>query len=301
MLVFSERVKDQLAWGLILICPALFSSNMIIARSMVGVFPPISIAFVRWLFVGLLIISVLAIFRRCHWLVLKSEAPQILFLASLGMGICGGPIYIAAELTTATNIGLIYSAAPLLIALIAFFVFKETLNKTQTIGLFMGLFGVSAILLKADIGRLASLSFNNGDLLVVLATISFAIYSLGLKFLKSNLNQIERFGAMALGGALWHSPFVFLEVLEKGPWPEITLHIIVAFVIVVFFASIGAYLSYGFIVSRLGATVAGSTLYLSPIYAAILAVLILDEQIMFYHIIGGAMILPGVWLVSKKS
>lgn len=300
MLNFSERVKDQIAWVLIVICPALFSSNMIIARSMVGVFPPIALAFVRWFLVGLLIITVLALIRRLHWRVIKSEAKHLLFLGSLGMGICAAPVYIAAEVTTATNIGLIYSAGPLLIALIAFAAFKETLNKSQTFGLFMGLLGVVVILLKADISRLASLSFNAGDLIIVVTTISFAVYSLGLKFLKTNLTQIERFGAMALGGALWHSPFVMWEISELGPWPDMTYPILGAFIVVVFFASIGAYLSYGFIVSRLGATVAGSTLYLSPIYAAVLAVVILDEQIMAYHIIGGAMIIPGVWLISKK-
>ena len=73
-----------------------------------------------------------------------------------------------------------------------------------------------------------------------------------------------------------------------------------ALLILIFIASIGAYVSYGFIVSRLGATIAGATLYLSPVYAAVLAVILLNEQIMTYHVIGGALILPGLWLVSRR-
>jgi len=301
MPIFTDRTKDQIAWILVFFCPAFFSSNMIIARGMAGYFPPLSMAFIRWFFVGVVIISCLALLRRFRWTVMSKEIPQILFLASLGMGICGGPVYIAAEITTATNIGLIYSAAPLLIALISYFAFKALLNKYQSLGLFMGLFGVLVIVFKADLGNVYSLVFNTGDLIIVATTISFAIYSIGLKYLKSELTQIERFGAMALGGALWHFPFLVWEVVTYEPWPMITWAIIGAFSILVFIASIGAYLSYGMIVTRLGTTVAGSTLYLAPIYAAVLAVIILDEQIMFYHLIGGGFILPGLWLISRQD
>ena len=296
----SARTKDQIAWVFVFICPGFFSSNMLIARGMSGVFPPISMAFTRWFFVGILIIGVLAAFRQFDWRLVRKEAKQILILASLGMGLCGGPVYLAGELTTATNIGLIYSAAPLLIALISFVVFKEELSRWQSLGLGMGLFGVLIIMVKADIGLLTGLVFNGGDLWIVLAMVSFAIYSLGLKHFNTGLTQLQRFGAMALGGALWHLPFMLIEIAERGPLPAITSTIIGAFLVMIFISSIGAYLSYGYIVDRLGATIAGATLYLSPIYAAVLAVLLLDEKIMVYHLIGGALILPGLYLVSHR-
>ena len=106
---------------------------------------------------------------------------------------------------------------------------------------------------------------------------------------------------MSLGGAICHAPFVMAEIAHRGIWPDITWVIIGALTVLVFSASLGAYLSYGYIVSRLGATIAGSTLYLSPVYAAALAVILLGEQIFHYHIIGGAMILPGLWLVSMRT
>ena len=301
MPLFSDKVKDKIAWAFVVICPAFFASNMLIARGMNGVFPPLSMAFSRWLFVGLLIFITLALLGKLPVAKLRSEFKQILFLASLGMGLCGGPVYLAGELTTATNIGLIYSAAPLLIALIAFLRFGEKLSAWQMLGMVLGLAGVVVIMVEAEASRLAHLRFNQGDLWIVLATASFAIYSLGLKYVKTSLSQIERFGAMALGGALWHLPFVLGEIAIRGPWPEFTSVIWGALFILVFFASLGAYLSYGFIVSRLGATIAGTTLYLSPVYAAGLAVMLLDEQLFAYHLIGGAMILPGLWLVSQRA
>lgn len=301
MPIFSDIIKDKIAWAFVVICPAFFASNMLIARGMNGVFPPLSMAFSRWFFVGLLILATLAMLGRLPVAKLRSEFKQIMLLASLGMGLCGGPVYLAGELTTATNIGLIYSAAPLLIALMAFLRFGERLSAWQMLGMVLGLAGVTVIMVEADISRLATLRFNKGDLWTVLATASFAIYSLGLKYIPTSLSQIERFGAMALGGALWHLPFVLGEIALRGPWPELTSVIWGALFVLVFMASLGAYLTYGFIVSRLGATIAGTTLYLSPVYAAGLAMILLDERLYAYHLIGGAMILPGLWLVSQRA
>ena len=293
--------KDHIAWFFVLICPAFFASNMVMARAMVGVFPPIAMAFMRWLLVGLVVFLVLLAYRKISWSVLRAEYKSILWLASLGMGICGGPVYMAGELTTATNIGLIYSAAPLCIALLAFVRFKEPLGMMQVIGLAMGLLGVLAIITRGDVALLTQLTFNGGDLLILLAMVSFSIYSLGLKYSASSLTQFQRFGAMALGGALWHLPFVLWEIADRGPWPDWNLVIILALMVLVFSASLGAYLSYGFIVARLGATIAGSTLYLSPIYSAAMAVMFLGEVIELYHIMAGCFILPGLWLVSRKK
>lgn len=300
MPLLSETMRDKIAWLFVFICPAFFASNMLIARAMNGVFPPIAMAFARWFFVGILIFIALFFMRQVPWAQLRAEWKRVLFLASLGMGLCGGPVYLGGELTTAMNIGLIYSAAPLLIALIAFVVFGERLSKWQMLGMIFGLIGVAVILTRADPSRLASLSFNKGDLWIVLATTSFAIYSLGLKYSPTSLSQIQRFGAMALGGAMWHVPFVIGEIAERGPWPEITLSIWGALFLLVFSASLGAYLTYGFIVSRLGATIAGATLFLAPVYAAGLAIMLLGERLELFHLIGGALILPSLWLVSQR-
>ena len=83
--------------------------------------------------------------------------------------------------------------------------------------------------------------------------------------------------------------------------PDYTSAIIGALAILVLSASLAAYLSYGYIVSRLGATIAGATLYLSPIYAALGGVLLLGEVIAPFHLLGGGLILPGLYLVSQRK
>ncbi len=293
--------QDKLAWVLLFFCPAFFASNMVMSRAMAGIFPPFAMAFHRWFFVGLIVIIALALLRRLSLTRMLGEWRSILFLAALGMGLCGGPVYLAGEYTSATNIGLIYSAAPLVIALLAYLKFDEALRRRQIIGLFLGLIGVVTIIIKGDVSRLASLRFNEGDLLIVMATIAFAVYSLGLRYIPTQLTQFERFGAMALGGSLWHIPAMLAEISWRGPLPDYTSAIIGALAILVFSASLAAYLSYGYIVSRLGPTIAGATLYLSPIYAALGGVLLLGEVIAPFHLVGGGLILPGLYLVSQRK
>ena len=61
MPILTETTKDKLAWGCSTL-PSFFSSNMIIARGMAGQFPPLSMAFIRWFFVGIFIIDALLFF-----------------------------------------------------------------------------------------------------------------------------------------------------------------------------------------------------------------------------------------------
>ncbi len=300
MRFLSEAGKDRLAIALIFVSPACFSSNMLLARAMAGIFPPVSMAVARWLLVALFLAAVLWPLLRRHYQQILAEAKSLIFLGGLGMGLCGAPIYLAGTLTTATNIGLIYAVCPLVILTISITMFGTPVRLLPVTGVLAGLAGVILILIRGDLTVLTSLSFNSGDLLVVVGTLAFAVYSLGLKYLKTNLPPLVRFGAMAFCGALWHLPFLIWEAVVQGQTVSPTGQIILVVIVLVFVSSLGAYLSYGFIVDRLGATQAGAVLYISPLYSAFFAVLLLDEVLSAYHLVGMALILPGLWLANRS-
>ena len=101
-----------------------------------------------------------------------------------------------------------------------------------------------------------------------MGTLAFAVYSVGLKQVKTTLPPLLRLGVMAFFGAIWHLPFV-------------------------------AYVSFGVVVSELGATRAGTILFLSSVYNAPLAVTLLGEVLAQYHFVGLALILPSLWLANR--
>lgn len=93
------------------------------------------------------------------------------------MGLCGAAIYLAGTLATTTNIGLIYAVCPLIILMLSVYVFSASIK----LGQLAGLVGVLIIIIKGDVSVITGLQFNGGDLLVVMETLAFAVYSVGLK------------------------------------------------------------------------------------------------------------------------
>ena len=295
----TEKMKNRLAILMVFVSPACFCSNMLLARAMAGTLPPVTMAVLRWGLVALLLGIALWPRIRAHLPALRAEAGQIIWLGGLGMGLCGAPIYLAGHYTTATTIGLIYSVCPLLILAFGFGLYRVAVRPAAAVGMVCGFIGVAVILIRGDLSVLAGLAFNSGDLLVVVGTLAFAFYSLGLKYRASVLPPMLRFAACAAAGALWHLPFLFYELVVQGQTVTFTSDVLAAIMVLVFVSSIGAYLSYGYIVARLGAARAGAVLYIVPVYNAGLAIVLLGEVLSGYHLIGLSLILPGLWLANR--
>ena len=100
---------------------------------------------------------------------------------------------------------------------------------------------------------------------------------------------------MAFFGAMWHMPFLVYEAGIQKQIVSPSWMIGGVVILLVFVSSLGAYLSYGLIVSRLGAGRAAIVLYISPLYNMIFAILLLSETVQLYQAIGTALILGGLY------
>src|SRR3954470_7474548 len=173
----ADKSPRRLAYILLMAAPLLMSSNMLAARYVEGSVPPGALAFGRWfLTLAFLLPFTARSLSRCR-AVLRREWPPLLVLGALGMGICGAPVYLAGQTTTATNIGLIYSTTPILIVLFARVFWGERVSVGQMAGITLCLIGVVVIVTRGDPGALTRLAFTAGDLWTVLATLGWALYS----------------------------------------------------------------------------------------------------------------------------
>jgi drug/metabolite transporter (DMT)-like permease len=245
----SER---QVALILLFIAPALFCSNMLTARATHDLFPPVALAFWRWsaTFALLLPFTATALWR--HRRDIAREWVDFLVLGALGMGACGAFVYIGADTTSATNIGLIYAASPILIVVLARVFYAEPLTALQGAGVALSLAGVIAIVCRGDLAVLTSLSFAPGDLWIVAAMAAWAVYAILLRHRPSALPMMARFAAIVAGGVLILLPFTVREGLggELPVW-DLKSFLTVGFLAV--FASFGAYQVYGLVQRSLGA------------------------------------------------
>lgn len=288
--------------AMLLTAPALFASNMVAARwAHDASLPPVFLAFGRWLLALLILLPLAAPALRAHRRALWRGLPALLPLAVLGMGVAVAPQYIGAQTTSATNIALIFSCSPILVALLEALVWRKPLSALRASGLALALGGVLVVLSRGDVQALARLAFGQGDLWVLLAATGWAFYTVLQKRLTlPAVPDSARLATMMLGGVLALAPFAGIEAVTGAtpPWTDPRLAAVLLFLAVV--PSLGAYYVYGRLISQAGSATAGLSMFLVPVYAALLAWPLLGEAPQLFHAYGFVMILMGVTLASSR-
>lgn len=297
----EQRARRDENFGLLLLflVPAFFSCNQITARAAHDIMPPFGMAFWRW---ALTVLFLMPLAWRTLWRerrAVLAEWKQSLVLGALGMALCGAPVYIAGHTTTATNIGLIYAASPILIVLLGRLFYGEALGPQRALGIALSLAGVLWIILRGDISALFRLDFVVGDLWLLVAMSSWAFYSVWLKHWPSKLDVTARLVTIATGGVVVLLPFYLAESLAGNPVPATwtSLGIVVLLAIV---PGIGAFLSFSKATEILGVQRMVVSNYLPPVYNAVLAWLILGEALRDFHLIGAGLVLFGIWLATGR-
>ncbi|MFY0480487.1 DMT family transporter [Achromobacter marplatensis] len=287
---------------MLLTAPALFASNMVAARwAHDASLPPVFLAFGRWLLALLILLPLAAPALRQHRRALWRGLPALLPLAVLGMGVAVAPQYIGAQTTSATNIALIFSCSPILVALLEALIWRKPLSALRAAGLGLALGGVLVVLSRGDLQALARLAFGQGDLWVLLAATGWALYTVLQKRLTlPAVPDHARLATMMLGGVLALAPFAGIEAAAGAtpPWTDPRLAAVLLFLAVV--PSLGAYYVYGRLISQAGPATAGLSMFLVPVYAALLAWPLLGETPQLFHAYGFVMILMGVKMASTR-
>jgi len=291
--------RYRLALFVIWLTPAFWAVNYIIARRAPGVVEPHMLALGRWALAG----ALLALMARAElWRERRAILVvwhQYLVLGALGMLICGAWVYLGAKTTDAMNISLIYAASPILISLGAVAWLGERFAPRQMLGVGVALVGVMHVVVKGQWAALGDVKFVAGDGWILAAMVSWAFYALLQKKWPSTLSATARLAATCAGGSLVLLPFALWELMQSST-PDWTLQATVLTVSAALVPGLCAYLIYGWSQKILGASRVAVTLYLGPLYAALVAWGVLDEPLGWHHLLGALLILPGVFLVTRS-
>ncbi|HGZ71328.1 MAG TPA: EamA family transporter, partial [Nitratifractor sp.] len=196
---------------LVTLCVLFWSGNFIIGRYIKDNITPLELAFFRWLFVFLMISPILLLRHKKIYNSLKQNFKILLLLAALGITGFNTILYFGLTATTSTNALIINSTVPILILLLSFVILKQKITPHQTIGILLSTFGVVFLILKADINNLFLLEFNKGDLLILTAAFTWALYSVLVKLKPKDLNDIEYFATIVTIGLLLLLPFYLYQ------------------------------------------------------------------------------------------
>lgn len=283
------------------IMPLFFSSNIIFGRAAVEHVQPFSLAFLRWSLTALILFPfVQGEIKKNRHAITAIRIP-LLLMGFVGMWICGALVYLALKYTSATNGTLIYTSSPVLIILIEFFLKGRKVGWREALGIALAFMGVVIIVAKGLMSNLLGLKFNAGDIIFVLAAVSWAIYSVGLKSDRfQHFSTLGLFCLIAAAGAVLLLPFAIFEIvyLQEFPTSGIAWGNIAGIVVI---ASLLAFSTFQHGVKTLGPSLAGIFLYLLPIYGVSLAIVFLGEELAAYHLWGVLLVLGGVVLATLPA
>jgi len=208
------------------------------------------------------------------------------------------PYYIGLRYTTATNGALLNATAPILIIVLSSLV-GERLTTWAVIGSTFSLCGVLAVVSAGNPEALLNLTANRGDIFVLAGTLSWAAYTVALRWWPVELERIPALTVLALVGVIGAAPLYALEIANGRSMP-FNLPTVSGILYIGIFATVVGYVFWNGAVTRIGPSRAGPFMYLMMIFTPLLSIIFLDEHLHAYHLMGAALIVSGIFISCRR-
>lgn len=280
-----------------LVLAVLFwSGNFVLGRFVSADISAMELSFFRWFF-ALVILSPYIILNTKRLIEIFKQNPLLYILfGALGVSAYNTFIYLGLDYITATNALLINSSTPIFIIILSSIILKTKMTKIQIFGVILSTIGVIYLILKGNLEALLNLEFTRYDLWIILACISWALYSILLKYKPKEIKPFEFLSIIVFIGViilfciylLFDFKFEYLFLSNKS--------ILYSQLYMAIFPSIVSFYFWNLATVEVGVNKAGQFAHLMPIFGAILAFIFLKESLEFYHLVGISFIALGIYL-----
>lgn len=285
----------QRAILMLVITMVIWGSTFVVTKGVIAEVPPFTLAFLR-VAIGAAALSVPAFLRRRALGESHSAPGPIVFIMSLvGVALYYGLFNGALLYTSASQAALVQSCIPAVTALVAAVWLRERASAVQWIGIALSILGVILIFsVQAEGGGTSAV----GGLLMFATTVVWAVYTaLGKQVAAAD--ALDLTARMAAIGAALLLPIAALEIATRG-LPRITASAWIGIVYLGAIASGVAYLFYNAALKHVTASEAGVYTNLIPIVGLLSGILVLGEPLSAHAMVGGCVVLVGVWLTSRR-
>ena len=292
--------KNKIAYFFLVFATLFWSGNFIVGK-IASEFdiPPFTLNFYRWFCAWL----ILAPFTLKEILEKKSyilkNIKLILILGITSITLFNSIVYYSLNYTQVISGVLMISTIPVMIIFFSWVLKIEKTNFFQILGVFFSMFGVIIIITRAELDNLLKLDFNKGDLSMIVAMLSWALYSALLKKKNFELSQLSLLQTIITAGLIFLLPIFILERIDGHElpfgWPSLLI-----LTYVVLFPGLTSFIFWIKGISIIGTNRSGIFLHLMPIFSTTMAVIFLDERFMLFHLIGAISIIVGITLSSKN-
>jgi len=281
---------------LLLVLTTLFwSGNFVLGRAVHTVFTPFTLSFWRWAVALAILLPFVWASRREQGPLIRRHGPILLLLSILGVVNFNTFVYIGLQSTTATNALIMLSVTPVLIVALSFLLLRQTVTGWQALGILISLAGVLVIVGRGEVRALLARQFNPGDLWILAAVLSWALYSVCLRWRPAELEPLNFQAVTMILGVIILAPLYGWD-LAQGRTVAVNTATVGSILYLALFPSILAYIFWN--VAELGANRTGQFLHLMPAFGAVLSMVFLGERLYGFHAAGIALIALGIWLAT---
>ena len=295
----SRWTPDTLPpWFLLTLCAAFWAGNAIVGKAVSEHIPAFTLSFWRWVLALVIILPFAwsAVLRQRrfylrHW-------PFLWLISLLSITLFNTFLYWSLNWTSAINTGVVCASLPIFILLLNAWTGDEKTFPRQYAGATLGIAGVLWVISQGEPAALTGLDVNRGDGLILLAVISWAVYSVLLKRLPAGIDPLGLLTVMIAFGLTGIAPFYVWDLVHHR-YPVMDDTTLATMLFVAIFPSLLAYVFWQRGVARGGANLAGMFVNLIPLFVALMAVLLLGEILALHHAVGLALIFAGIRIAGR--
>jgi drug/metabolite transporter (DMT)-like permease len=280
--------------------PAFWAGNLVLGRGLADTMPPVTLAVGRWLVAVLLLLPFVAHGLWRQRALLWRQCGLVLACGAFGIAGYNALAYVALQTVPAVNVAFLNSTLPLMIPVAAFLLGRETVSRQTLTGIAISFVGICWIVARGNIAALSAMQFERADLLVLLAILNYAVYSVLLRRRNPALDPLVFLAATMAAGLLVLLPFWLWE-LDRGAVIPVDTASIAAVLYIGIFASLLAFILWNRCVALLGAAVTGISFHLVAVFTALLAYLLLGEPVQGFHALGILLILIGFAIATLPA
>lgn len=282
------------ALALLVLATLFWAGNYVVGERVVSTVDPLSLTWWRWVLAALPLLVLAQVVERPDWSAVARRWRVLLLMGLLGVASYPLLLYAALVYTSAASASIINAFNPVVIVVAAVLLGQATATWRTWAGLALGLLGVLLVITQGDLAQLVALRLNTGDLLMMVAVLAWAAYTLigrrvGIPPLTSTAVQV-------LLAVLVLTPFALASGVAVPPDPPSWAGV----VYIVLGPSIGSYVCWNLAVPRVSATASGVSMNLVAVFTLVIAAAI-GQMPTAIQLLGAALVIAGALLIRRRE